>query len=79
MTRPEGVRFLRTEATMAFPQGRLLAHRGNRVHVLAPDGWTSAGVTRPPNATWLTREEAEDWCVRLGVDLDRLDTVPDPG
>lgn len=76
MTRPEPVRFLRTEATMAFPEGRLLALRGGQLHVLAADGWTRLGRERPAGATWLSREEAEDWCEREGWDLHLLDAVP---
>lgn len=61
---------------MAFPEGRLLALRDGRVHVLAADGWTTLGRDVPPAATWLTREEAEDWCEREGWDLNLLDQVP---
>ncbi|WP_242613295.1 hypothetical protein [Herbihabitans rhizosphaerae] len=78
MTRPEPVRFLRTEATMAFPEGRLLALRESRMHVLAADGWTAIGAGRPHGALWLSREEAEDWCEREGWDLHLLDHVPTP-
>jgi hypothetical protein len=76
MTRPEAVRFLRTESTMAYPEGRLLALRAGAMHVLAPDGWTRLRANRPPGTTWLTREEAEDWCEREGWDLHLLDHVP---
>jgi hypothetical protein len=76
MTRPAPVRFLRTEPTMAFPEGRLLALRDGRLHVLAPDGWTHLSLPRPAGATPLTREEAEDWCEREGWDLHLLDQVP---
>ncbi len=76
MTRPEPVRFLRTEPTMAYPDGRLLALRDARLHVLAPDGWTKLGRGRPAGAAWLTREEAEDWLEREGWDIALLDTVP---
>ncbi len=76
MTRPEAVRFLRTEATMAFPEGRLLALRDGQLHVLAPDGWTRLRSTRPPGTSWLTREEAEDWCEREGWALHLLNEVP---
>lgn len=76
MTRPEAVRFLRTEATMAFPDGRLLALREGHLHVLAPDGWTRLRSTRPPGTSWLTREEAEDWCEREGWPLHLLNEVP---
>lgn len=76
MTRPEPVRFIRTEPTMAFPEGRLLAYRDGRLHVLAPDGWTLLSVARPQRSSDLTREEAEDWCEREGWDLHLLDEVP---
>ncbi|MGQ0836993.1 hypothetical protein [Actinokineospora sp.] len=76
MTRPEPVRYLRTEPSMAFPDGRLLALRDGRLHVLAPDGWTRLAYPRPPAAVWLTREAAEDWCEREGWDLHLLDDVP---
>jgi hypothetical protein len=79
MTRPEPVRFLRTEATMAFPQGRLLALRAGRLHVLAPDGWVRLGRERPSGAEWLSREDAEDWCQRQGWDLEFLNLVPSAG
>jgi hypothetical protein len=78
MTRPAAVRFLRTEATMAYPDGRLLALRDNRLHVLAPDGWTAVAPGRPPGAEPLSREEAEDWCEHQGWPLDLLDTIPQP-
>jgi hypothetical protein len=76
MTQREAVRFLRTEATMAYPDGRLLALREGAMHVLAPDGWTRLRSNRPLGTTWLTREEAEDWCEREGWDLHLLDAVP---
>ncbi|GGS15578.1 MULTISPECIES: hypothetical protein [Actinokineospora] len=76
MTRPEPVRFLRTEPTMAFPQGRLLALRAARLHVLAPDGWDRLGRGRPAGAEWVTREEAEDWLEHEGWDIALLDAVP---
>jgi hypothetical protein len=76
MTRPDTVRFLRTEPTMAFPEGRLLAMREAQLHVLAPDGWTRLAGTRPTGATTLTRQDAEDWCEREGWDLHLLDQVP---
>lgn len=76
MTRPEPVRFLRTEATMAFPEGRLLALRDGRLHVLSPDGWSRLDRERPPGAVWLSREYAEDWCEQQGWDLELLDLVP---
>ncbi|MBB5956503.1 hypothetical protein FHS29_003089 [Saccharothrix tamanrassetensis] len=71
------VRYLRTEPTMAFPHGRLLAVRGGRLHLLAPKGWDVLGV-RVEHARPLTREEAEDWCEREGWDLHLLDSVPVP-
>jgi hypothetical protein len=76
MTRPEVVRFLRTQATMAFPEGRLLALRDGRLFVLAPDGWTRLRGERPTGSDWLAREEAEDWCERVGWPLHLLSEVP---
>ena len=76
MTHPDPVRFLRTEPTMAFSEGRLLAIRDGQLHVLAPDGWTRLGGPRPAGAEPLTRQEAEDWCEREGWDLHLLDQVP---
>ncbi|WP_243658706.1 hypothetical protein [Tamaricihabitans halophyticus] len=76
MSRPEPVRFLRTVATMAFPEGRLLALRDARLHVLAPDGWTALGRERPPGSVWLSRAEAEQWCDTAGCDARFLDNVP---
>jgi hypothetical protein len=80
MTRPEPVRFLRTEPTMAFPEGRLLAvadpNGGAAVFVLALDGWSPLSAPLPASATVLTREDAEDWCERQGWDLELLDRVP---
>lgn len=76
MTRSDPVRFLRTEPTIAFPDGRLLALRGGRLYVLAPDGWTGLDQTPPAGATWLTRAEAEDWCATQGCDLYQLDELP---
>ncbi|MGH3435842.1 MAG: hypothetical protein ACRDRN_05180 [Sciscionella sp.] len=76
MTRPDSVRFLRTDITMAYPDGRLLALRDGRMHVLAPDGWTSIGPVRATGAVQLSREEAEDWCERAGWDLNLLDALP---
>ncbi|MQA07307.1 MAG: hypothetical protein GEU98_01930 [Pseudonocardiaceae bacterium] len=61
---------------MAFPEGRLLALRDARLHVLAPDGWTRLGRERPRDSSWLSREEAEDWCERAGWNLHLLDSVP---
>lgn len=76
MTRPEPVRFIRTEAAMAYPEGRLLAVRDRELYVLAADGWSKVTADMPPNATPLTREDAEDWCERQGWDLELLDAVP---
>jgi hypothetical protein len=76
MTRPEPVRFLRTEATMAFPEGRLLALREGLLHVLAPDGWARLDRERPPGAQVLSRQDAEDWCESQGWDLELLNLVP---
>jgi hypothetical protein len=61
---------------MAYPDGRLLALRDGGMHVLAPDGWTRLRSNRPPGTTWLTREEAADWCEREGWQLRLLDEVP---
>ncbi|WP_433267896.1 hypothetical protein ACQPZF_02800 [Actinosynnema sp. CS-041913] len=72
-----GVRYLRTEPTMVFPHGRLLAVRGGKLHVLAPDGWDPVS-TRADRARPISREEAEDWCEHEGWDLHLLDTVPIP-
>ncbi|MEJ2853846.1 MULTISPECIES: hypothetical protein [unclassified Saccharothrix] len=71
------VRYLRTEPTMAFPRGRLLAVRGGRLYVLAPDGWDVIGG-RAERARPVSRLEAEDWCEHEGWDLNLLDTVPIP-
>ena len=79
MTRPEEVRFLRTQSTMAFPEGRLLALREGALHVLAPDGWARLRTERPRGSAWLTREEAEDWCERQGWPLYLLNEVPRAG
>jgi hypothetical protein len=67
---------MRTEATMAYSDGRLLAVRDGVVYVLAPDGWSTLGTAPLPNAEPLTREDAEDWCERQGWDLELLDSVP---
>ncbi|GLZ34346.1 hypothetical protein Lesp02_65330 [Lentzea sp. NBRC 105346] len=69
-------RYMRTEQTMAFPHGRLLAARDGRVFVLAPDGWDPLGGSDPRHASTLSREEAEDWCEREGWDLNLLDALP---
>jgi hypothetical protein len=79
MTRSEPVRFLRTEPTMAFPRGRLLAVRDDRRYVLAPDGWTALGGNRLSSPTPMSRKEAEDWCAREGRDRHLLDEVPTLG
>ncbi|MGH3863077.1 hypothetical protein [Actinokineospora sp.] len=79
MTRSEAVRFLRTEPSMAFTEGRLLALRDGVVYVLAPDGWARLGRERPSTAVWIDREAAEDLCELEGWDLHLLDTVPDSG
>ncbi|MBP2340545.1 hypothetical protein JOF41_006723 [Saccharothrix coeruleofusca] len=71
-------RYLLTQAAMAFPRGRLLAVRGGRLHVLAPDGWDVVGGPRPDGARPISREEAEDWCEHEGWDLALLDRVPLP-
>lgn len=70
---------MRTEATMAYSDGRLLALRDGLVHVLAPDGWSRLGADAPPNADPLSREDAEDWCEQQGWDLELLDAVPRHG
>jgi hypothetical protein len=67
---------MRTEVTMAYPEGRLLAVRDALLYVLAPDGWSKLGTATPASAQPLTREEAEDWCERQGWDLELLDAVP---
>ncbi len=69
-------RYLRTEQTMAFPHGRLIASRDGAHYVLAPDGWDHLAGERPRHATYLSREEAEDWCEREGWDLHLLDDLP---
>jgi len=71
------VRYLRAEPTMAFPRGRLLAVRGGRLVVLAPDGWDAVGG-RAEHARPITRAEAEDWCDHEGWDPRLLDEVPVP-
>lgn len=64
---------------MAFPRGRLLAVRGGRLYVLAPDGWDVVGGRRPEGARPISREEAEGWCRFEGVEVGVLDAVPAPG
>ncbi|WP_424184110.1 hypothetical protein ACOBQX_19530 [Actinokineospora sp. G85] len=73
------VRFLRAAATMAFPQGRLLAVRGSRVHLLAVDGWTALGSASTSSARPLSREEAVRWCAEQGLAVEQLDHVPEEG
>jgi hypothetical protein len=73
-----GVRYLRAEATMAFPRGRLLAVSGGRLYVLAPDGWDVVGGSRPEGARPISREEAERWCRFEGFEGGVLDQVPSP-
>ncbi|GAA3847647.1 hypothetical protein GCM10022243_12200 [Saccharothrix violaceirubra] len=72
------VRYLRTEPTMAFPRGRLLAVRGGRLYVLAPDGWDPVGGVRPEGARPMSRAEAGQWCGFEGRDTAVLDAVPAP-
>ncbi|HEX3589235.1 MAG TPA: hypothetical protein VHV74_06345 [Pseudonocardiaceae bacterium] len=76
MTRPQPVRFLRTEATMAYPEGRLLCVAGTAMYVLAPDGWTKLSGPVPDSAAPLSVRDAEDWCERQGWDLELLSSVP---
>ncbi|MFD1146420.1 hypothetical protein [Saccharothrix hoggarensis] len=73
------VRFLRAEPTMAFPRGRLLAVRGGRLELLAPDGWEVVGGARPEGARPISRAEAAGWCRFEGFDEALLDAVPQPG
>lgn len=61
---------------MAYPDGRLLALRDDRLYVLAVDGWSAIGHGRPPGARWLVREEAEQWCTQQGWGAAVLDEVP---
>ncbi|SES08792.1 hypothetical protein [Actinokineospora terrae] len=76
MTRQEPARFLRSAPTMAHPGGRLLVLRGADIHVLAPDGWIHLGHTKPAGATWLTADQAEQWCRDAGLPAAVLDSVP---
>ncbi|MCG8924238.1 hypothetical protein [Lentzea sp. CC55] len=69
-------RFLRSEQTMAFPHGRLIASRDGVNYVLAPDGWDHLAGPHPRRAIPVSREDAEDWCEREGWDLHLLDEVP---
>lgn len=70
--------FLRAEASMAFPRGRLLAVRGGRLYVLAPDGWDVVSGSRPEGARPISRDEAAAWCRFEGFDGGVLDVVPVP-
>ncbi|MEU4446319.1 hypothetical protein AB0K14_04040 [Actinosynnema sp. NPDC050801] len=72
------VRFLRAEPSMAYPRGRLLAVRGGRLHVLAPDGWDVVGGPRPEGARPISREDAVRWCRFEGFEEAVLDAVPVP-
>jgi hypothetical protein len=76
MRGPEPVRFLRSEPTMAFPRGRLLAARGDHVFLLAADGWIRTGRGRPPGASRLSRKQAREWCAQETLDAALLDEVP---
>jgi hypothetical protein len=76
MGSPEPVRYLRSEPTMAFPRGRLLAARGDRVFLLVADGWIRTGRGRPPGAKRLSRKQAEAWCAREALDAALLGDVP---
>ncbi|WP_225978230.1 hypothetical protein [Gandjariella thermophila] len=76
MGQPEPVRYLRSEPTMAFPRGRLLAQRGERIFLLATDGWIRTGRGRPPGASRLSRKQAETWCAEEDLDAALLDDVP---
>lgn len=77
MTRPNAVRFLRTEPVMAYPDGRLLAVRATAAHVLGPAGWSVLSAPVPTTAEVLTRQEAVAWVSRRGWDPAMLDAVPD--
>lgn len=70
------MRYLRTEASMAYPAGRLIAVQGSKAHVLAVDGWLSLGSPLPRRAITLSRGEAEDWCAVEGWSLALLDQLP---
>jgi len=76
MSRPEPVRFLRSEPTMAYPEGRLLALPGHGLYVLAPDGWARVRAEPPTGAINLSRAEAEAWCARQGWERRVLDELP---
>ncbi|ACU34485.1 hypothetical protein Amir_0518 [Actinosynnema mirum DSM 43827] len=71
--------FLLSEPAMAFPAGRLMAVRGGRLSVLAPDGWRPVPGRRPDGARPVSREGAAEWCAREGRDAGVLDVVPGPG
>jgi hypothetical protein len=75
MTSVDEVRYLRTEASMAFPHGRLLALRAGSLHVLATDGWDRVGRTAT-GARSISRAEAEAWCETEGWAPVLLDQVP---
>ncbi|MFD0206345.1 MULTISPECIES: hypothetical protein [Saccharothrix] len=70
------VTYLRGEVAMAFPRGRLMAVRGGRLYVLAPDGWDVVGGRRPEGARPIGREEAAEWCRFEGIGEEVLDEVP---
>ncbi|MEV8438491.1 hypothetical protein AB0425_14025 [Actinosynnema sp. NPDC051121] len=72
------VTYLRGEASMAFPRGRLLAVSGGRLYVLAPDGWDVVGGSRPEGARPISTEEAAEWCRFEGFGGGALDQVPSP-
>jgi hypothetical protein len=61
---------------MAYPDGRLLAVRDERLYVLAIDGWSAIGHGHPSGAQWLVRDEAEEWCAQQGLEAHVLDEVP---
>ncbi|AOS65810.1 hypothetical protein [Actinoalloteichus hymeniacidonis] len=75
MTDRRSVTFFRTPASMAFPDGRLLASVGGIGYVLAADGWIRFGATLPISVIELSRSGAEDWCERQGWDLGLLDAA----
>lgn len=70
--------FLRGEPSMAHPRGRLMAVRGGRLHVLAPDGWDVVGGARPEGARPISRDDAAAWCLFEGIGEEVLDAVPVP-
>lgn len=77
MTRPDAVRFLRTEPVMAYPAGRLLAVRAGAAHVLGAAGWSPLSAAVPATAEPLSRQDAQDWVRRQDWDPAVLDAVPD--